>query len=298
MSSETEAFSPLASVVFLGIPGFAHKPVAEHALLRKQLDASIAAASLPLDAADRIILDALDGAAIVVLSNPLGALQAAQRALGAAVGGPFGVGLNHGPVTLAAGEGNEAGLMGDGIDAAMRIAAFAPAGGLLVSRSFRDALVESAPDLARQFQPAGTFTDTHVRAHELFLLDDAASRARNRRRIGLVVLACVGILGLGLGARFALRSLVESRQPAFLVFDIRPQGEIFVDGVSKGRATAVTRLQVAAGAHTVEVRHGRFPPFVTEVNLNPGEQAQLKHSFVVPAAKKSRGFLEGFKFWQ
>lgn len=298
MSSETEAFSPLASVVFLGIPGFAHKPVAEQAKLRAQLDAAIATASMALDEADRIVLDALDGAALVVLSDPRDALRAAQRALAVAAGGPFGVGLNHGPVTLVTGEGNEPGLMGDGIDAAIRIAGFTTAGSLMVSRSFRDALAESAPDLAVKLQPAGTFTDAHVRAHELFSLDDAASRARARRRIGLVTLACVGILGLGAGARFALRSLVESRQPAFLVFDIRPQGEIFLDGETKGRAPALTRLQVAAGAHTIEVRHGKFPPFVTEVNLNPGEQLQVKHSFIAPGAKKNRGLLERLKFWQ
>jgi len=298
MSSETEAFRPLASVVFLVIPGFAHKAAAEQAKLRAQLDAAIAAASMLLNEADRIILEALDGAAMVVLADLRGALRAAQNTVADSAGVPFGVGVNHGPVTLIAGEGGESRLMGDGIDAAMRIGAFAPVGSLLVSRSFRDALEKNAPDLALQFQPAGTFTDAHVRAHELFSFDDAESRARNRRRMGWVMLACAGILALGVGARFALQSLVESRQPAFLVFEIRPQGEIFIDGVSKGRATAVTRLQVAAGAHTVEVRHGRFPPFVTEVNLNPGEQVQLKHSFVVPAAKKSRGFLEGFKFWQ
>lgn len=298
MSSETEAFSPLASVVFLGIPGFAHKPVPEQAKLRTQLDAAIASASVPLNEQDRIILDALDGAALVVLSDPRGALQAAQRAVASTSGGPFGVGVNHGPVTLSMGEGGESGLMGDGIDAAMRIAAFASAGGLVVSRSFRDVLAESAPDLAVQFQPAGTFTDAHVRAHELFSIDDAATRARARRRMGMVMLACVGILALGVGARFALQSLVESRQPAFLAFDIRPQGEIFIDGVTKGRAPAVTRVQVAAGPHTVEVRHGKFPPFVTEVNLNPGEQLQVKHSFIAPGAKKNRGILEGLKFWK
>lgn len=298
MSSETEAFSPLASVVFLGIPGFAHKPVPEQAKLRSTLDAAIAAALLPLNEADRIILDALEGAAIVVLSDPRDALQAAQTALAAVEGVSLGVGVNRGPVTLLAGEGNESGLMGDGIDAAIRIAGFAPVGGMLVSRSFRDALVEGAPDLAGKFQPAGTFTDSHVRAHELFSLDGAALRAQTRRRFAWAMLASMGILALGVGARFALQNLVESRQPAFLLFDIRPQGEIFLDGVTKGKAPALSRLQVAAGAHTVEVRYGKFPPFVTEVNLNPGEQLQVKHSFIAPAAKKNRGLLERFKFWQ
>ena len=102
---------------------------------------------------------------------------------------------------------------------------------------------------------------------------------------------------MGAGARFVLQSLVESRQPAFLIFDIRPQGEIYVDGVMKGKAPAVTRLQVAAGVHTIELRNGKFPPFVTEVELSPGEQMQVKHSFAAPAAQKRRGLMERLKFW-
>ena len=298
MSSETESFSPLASVVFLGVPGFAHKPVNEQARLRAQVDAAFAAASLQLNEADRIVLDAADGVAVVVLGNPRGALQAAQFSLAAAAGVTLGVGINHGPVTLVAGERNESRLMGDGIDAAISIAGFAPPGGLLISRSFRDALAENAPDLAAGFHGAGTFTDARVRAHELLSLEGAGRRGETRRFISFAALVCVGILALGVGARFALQSLVESRQPAFLLFDIRPQGEIYVDGVMKGKTPAVTRLQVAAGAHTIEVRHGKFPSFVTEVNLNPGEQFQVKHSFTAPATKKSRGLLERLKFWQ
>ena len=298
MSSETDSFRPLASVVFLGIHGFAHKPVAEQAKLRTQVDAVVATATMQLAEADRIILDAPDGAAIVVLANPQGALQAAERAIAATADLPMGVGINHGPVKLATGERNDSRLIGDGIDAAVSIAGFACPGDLLVSRSFRDALAESTPDLAVRFHRASSFTDARVRAHELFSLDSAASLAQTRRLISFAALACLGILALGVGARWALQSLVESRQPAFLVFDIRPQGEIYVDGVMKGKAPALTRLQVVAGTHTVEVRNGKFPPFITEVDLSPGEQMQVKHSFTAPATQKRRGLLERLKFWR
>ena len=297
MSSETDCFSPLASVVFVGIPGFAHQPVTEQVRLRAQVDEAIAAAAMPLNEADRFVLDAADGSAVVVLGNPRNALLAAERALAATAGVPLGMGINHGPVTLAAGERNASRLIGDGIDAAISIAAFAPPGELLISRSFRDALAESAPALAARFHGAGTYTDVHVRAHELFSLDGAALRAQTRRLFLFAALASAGILALGVGARLALQSLVEARQPAFLVFDIRPQGEIFVDGVMKGKAPTVTRLQVAAGTHAIEVRNGKFPPFTTEVNLSPGEQLQVKHSFTAPTAQKRHGLLERLKFW-
>ncbi|MEO8103341.1 MAG: PEGA domain-containing protein [Betaproteobacteria bacterium] len=297
MSSESDSFSPLASVVYLGIPGFTRQPVAGQATLRRQLDDAVVAATAPLHEADRIVLDAPDGAAIVILSRPCDALAAGQRALAAAADDAFGVGINHGPVTLLAAERNDSRLIGDAIDAAMSIAGFAPPGGLLVSRSFRDALAQSAPELAGQLQPAGTFTDVHVRAHELFSLDTLAARAQTRRRLAFAALAGAGILALGVGARLAWQGLEEYRQPAVLVFDIRPQGDIYVDGVMKGKAPAVTRLQVPAGNHTLEVRHGRFPPFVTEVNMAPGEEMQVKHSFLAPATRRNRGLLERLKFW-
>lgn len=298
MSSETDSFRPLASVVFLGIPGFADKPVAEQARLRTDVVSAVAAGATQLDESERIILDTPSGAAIVVLGNPSAAFQAAERALDASIGVTLGAVINHGPVRLAIDERHDSLLIGDGIDAAVSIAGFVRPGQLLVSRSFRDALAEHTPTVAMNFHRANTITDAHHRTHEVFTLDAVASRAQTRRRVALAALACVGIVALGIGARFALQSLVESRQPAFLVFDIRPQGEIFVDGVMKGRAPAVTRLQVAAGTHMIEVRNGKFPSFLLEVDLSPGEQLQVKHSFTAPATQKRRGLLERLKFWR
>ncbi len=298
MSSQTDSFRPLASVVYLGIPGFTRKSVGEQAKIRTQMDDAVAAAASVLNEADRIILDAPDGAAIVVLGNAQGAMDAAERAIATTADAAIGVGINHGPVRLSGGEGDGSRLLGDGIDAAASIAGVANPGELLVSRSFRDALAEHAPQRATLFHHAKTFTDAQVRAHELFSKDVVASRTRSRRLVWLAALACVTILALGVGARFALESLVEARQPAFLVFDIRPSGEIYLDGEMKGKTPAITRLQVAAGRHTIEVRNSKYPPFITEVSLSPGEQMQVKHSFIAPAAQKRRGLLERLKFWQ
>lgn len=298
MNSKIDSFRPLACVVYLGIPDFAQKPVAEQARLRAHLEAVVAAAATPISEADRIVLDSPEGAAIVVLGDPRAALDAAMRACAASEGGPLCVGINRGPVRLAGGASNDSMLLGDGIDAAIIIAGFAPAGKMLMSRSFRDALAEAAPALAAKFQRAGTFTDRNLRAHELFSQDSAAEARQNRRVLVYAGFACVAILALGGAARLALQSLAASRQPAILVFDIRPQGDIYLDGVMKGRAPAVTRMQVAPGTHAIEVRHGKYPPFVTEVSLNPGEQMDVKHSFIAPLKPKRPGLLERFKFWQ
>lgn len=297
MSSETDSFSPLASVVFLGIPDFARKPVSEQTRLRLQIDAAVATGTAVLNEEDRVVLDAPDGAAIVVLGNPPGALQAAQRALAAHTDVPMGVGINHGPVKLATGARNDSWLMGDGIEAAGIIAGFAPPSGLLVSRSYRDALSVCAPHLAEELHPAGVFTDSRIRSHELFSPDSAALRAKGRRQLVAGALVCVAILALGVGARFALQNLIESRLPALLEFDSRPPGEIYVDGVLKGKTPALSRLQVPPGEHTIEIRSGKFPPYVVEVDLAPGEQMRVKHSFPVPA-KKRRALFDRLKFWQ
>ncbi len=300
MSTETDSFRPLASVFYLGIPGFTHKTVPEQVKLRAQLDAAVAAAASPLAEADRLVLDAPDGAAIVVLGNPRAALQAAERAIAIAAteSATLCAGINHGPVKLANDQRKDSLLVGDGIDAAVAIAGFARPGQLLVSRSFRDALAETAPSLAMKFHRAGNFTDKNIRAHELFSLNAVAPGKVSRRLFFIAAVASVGIVALGGAARLALQSLATSRQPATLVFDIRPQGEIDIDGVMKGKAPAITRLQVSPGVHLIEVRNGRYPPFVTEVNLSPGEQMDVKYSFIAPTKPKRAGFMERFKFWK
>ena len=297
MSSEPDSFSPLASVVFLGIADFARKPVGEQARLRTQIDAAVAAGIAVIDEQDRVVLDAPDGAAIVVLGNPPGALHAARRALTTRTDVPMGVGINHGPVKLATGARNDSWLMGDGIEAAGIIAGFAPPGGVLVSRSYRDALIAHAPQLAEELHPAGVFTDTRIRSHELFSPDSAALRAKGRRQFMVAALACAAILAFGAGARFALQSYLEARQPAMLEFDSRPPSEIYVDGVLKGKTPALSRLPVPPGAHTIEFRSGKFPPYIVEVDLAPGEQMRVKHSFAAPVQKR-RTLIDRLKFWQ
>jgi hypothetical protein len=298
MNSNVDSFRPLACVVFLGIPDFAQKPVAEQARLRAHLDGVVAIAATPIVEADRIVLDSPEGAAIVVLGDVRAALDAALRARDADESGVLCVGVNRGPVTLAGSASSDSMLIGDGIDVAIIVAGFATAGKMLVSRSFCDALGIAAPTYAANFQRVGIFTDQNLRGHELFSHDSAAGSRRHRRALAYAGLACIGVLALGGAARLAVQSLAASRQPAILVFDIRPQGDIYLDGVMKGRAPAVTRLQVAPGTHAIEVRNGKYPPFVTEVSLNPGEQMDVKHSFIAPLKPKRPGLLEKLKFWQ
>src|SRR5688572_6119141 len=134
--------SLFASVVFLKIQDFARRPATEQARLRAQLQAVVAVTAAEIPPVGRVMLDAADGAAVVVLDDPRAALRLAERSLSAvAVGLPLSAGLNHGALELAGRKGGE-GMTGDGIAVAAAVAALAGAARVLASRSFRDAVAE------------------------------------------------------------------------------------------------------------------------------------------------------------
>jgi class 3 adenylate cyclase len=196
------ATTALASVVFLKMHEFPRRPVTEQARLRAQLEAAVAITTAELDPTSRIILDAADGAAVVVLGDPLGALRLAERALfSASAGLPLSVGINHGAVQLAgAGRGDE-GLAGDGIAVAANVAEFAAPSALLVSRSFRDALADAQPGREAEMLSAGSFTDAGLRTHEIFAPDHRVPARRRRRFVAASVAAAILFVGAGVGAR-------------------------------------------------------------------------------------------------
>jgi len=224
--------SVFASVVFLKVQEFARRPVSEQARLRAQLEAVVAITTADIEPAGRIVLDASDGAAIVVLRDPAGALRLAQRALTAVAAGlPLSAGLNHGAVQLtnggkgnnAGGKGNNAGgrgnnagrsgegMAGDGIAVAASVAEFATPPRLLASRAFRDALADSAPGLEASLVPAGTLTDPGLRAHELFRPDPGAARRRAWRYTAAGTAAVVALLGASVAVRIS-----QEGQEAFM----------------------------------------------------------------------------------
>jgi hypothetical protein len=201
--------SLVASVAFLKIQDFARRSATEQARLRAQLQAVVAVTAADIAPASRIMLDAADGAAIVVLDDPRGALHLAQRALTAVtVGLPLSAGLNHGALQLSGRKGGE-GMTGDGIAVAAAVAAFGAPPRLLASRSFRDALAEAAPGLEAALGPAGTFTDPGLRTHELFSLDHGAITRRSRRYTAVAMVLAIALVGGGV----AVRSSTAGQQP-------------------------------------------------------------------------------------
>lgn len=278
----------LASAVVLKIQEFTRRPVAEQTKLKAQVEALVALAIRSLPAAERIVLDASDGVAVVVLGSPKDALELAERSQAAAADLPLGIGVNHGPVKPATDALRGPGLVGDGLAAGMTLANVATPGRFLASRSFYEALEAFAPSRADDLGAAGVFTDSNVRTHELFALDQQAAHARRRRLIAVGTLAVIGILGLGLAARVVRHGGVMA-QPAVIEFEITPRGEVFIDGVLKGRTPPLKRLEVRPGPHTIEVRNSSYPPLRLEVNLGSAEEMTISHSFSSPkSATKSK----------
>jgi class 3 adenylate cyclase len=212
MTKKNDPATLFASVVFLKIQEFARRPVQEQTRMRAQLEAVVAVAAAEIEPAGRVVLDASDGIAVVVLGAPRAALALAERALAASAAGlPIAAGINHGAVRLAGGKKHD-GMIGDGIAVAANVAEFAPPARLLASRTFRDAVADAAPGAEAILVPAGTFTDPGLRAHELYGPDAAAPARRRRRMRALAVASICVFVGAGMG----VRASADPRQPRFL----------------------------------------------------------------------------------
>jgi hypothetical protein len=253
----------------------------------------------------------------VVLGDPAAALRFARRSSAGGDGVRVAAGISHGPVRVAEGGGSSV-VLGDGLAVADAVAGLAPQGRIAATREFRDALARAAPAEAWHLAPAGMQNDARERSHELFLADEMTAAARRRKMLLALVAAFVGIVAIGIVARMGLEDArrpvaapappvqpgkrVEAAKPpappalATLRLDIRPQGEVLVDGVAKGKSPPLVSLQVSPGRHRIEVRRPGASALVLQVDAGPGEELMIKHSFPAPPPKSAwRKFFDQFK---
>jgi PEGA domain len=281
----TEANAYPATVVFFGLADFGTQPVAAQAKLKEGLEFALAAALAPIKAAERLVVETRDGAAVVLLDEPDAALDFGNRVRAAAPALPLCIGINHGPVKLSLAGPHGPALVGDVLAAGAAVAGFAKPGATLVSRSYRDALAQAAPHRAKSLRPAGVFTDAAVRPHELFAPSAGAAVSHRRRLLLFGAVGAVGILGAGVVKRRArLRAEAEAaaRVPAVVSLAITPGGEILVDGRAQGMTPPLKTLELAPGRHDIVVRTGAHTPLTTRVDLAPGERFTLRHDFPPP----------------
>lgn len=278
--NEPSTLPSLASVIFARITEFVRRPVAEQARLRAQLEAALAVSLDEFPAGSRIVLDAPDGVAVVVLDDPAGALEIAQRCSRVtAAGVPVAIAINHGAVRPAPDDEGLQGLIGDAIGTAAAIAHYAGAGRLFVSRTFRDALAAAAPHRAVSLRPAGVFTDANVRTHEVLSPDPTVPGRRRKVLAAVGAIVMIGFAATAVMFREDIRREVYADHPGVLAFDIYPDGDVFVDGVPRGKSPPLAELRLDPGRHIVEVRKKGYPAYRYEVELRPGRVTNIELAF-------------------
>ena len=276
MSAAPPANPVHACVAVARIPQFEELPVVEQAQQKEQLEARVLGALGHVKADDRVVLDGEDGVALVLFGDIERALDVAVALQGSSSGSPVQVGVNYGPLALT-GTGPDARVFGDGLAEAASAAKFATPERLLVTERFAKALQAASPDRATELVPAGDYTDTRVRQHH-FLTPDRERRAMLRRRLtmyaagGAIVILLIGVLG-----RDIYQPMFRSR-PAVVKLDVKPRGEVFVDGVSVGRIPPLTEIQVAPGQRRIQVRERGYRPYEGTFEFKPGQRHTITHA--------------------
>jgi hypothetical protein len=186
-------------------------------------------------------------------------------------------GLNFGPLALAA-RGSEVRVVGDGLASAMTAARFASPEKILVTKDFAAALGEASPQRAGELDAAGEFTDTRVRLHSFYTPSVHKARSRRAALVRYAVAGVVGILLLGVAGRAGYRRVFPP-SPAIVKLEVKPRGEVFVDGVSQGQSPPLSQVEIPAGRHVIQVRSPGYAPLELNLNLSAGEQATVTHTF-------------------
>jgi hypothetical protein len=212
--------------------------------------------------------------ALVLYGEPAQALEVAQAVFRK---GPVHAGVNYGPLALSS-RGADAKVFGDGLVGAAAAARFATPERLLLTQDFAKALEATSPERAGELSTAGEFTDTRVRLHSFFTPDEKRKRARRRDLIMKAVAGVSVILFAGVLAREAVERLFPP-PPATIRLVVKPRGEVYVNGMYKGRTPPVTEFQVLAGKHLIEIKSAGSPTVEIPVELTPGEQMTITHTF-------------------
>ena len=168
----------ICSVLFLDIVEYSKKSVTGQISLKDRFNAYLSDAIHDMPVSDRIILDTGDGAAVNFLGDVESALTAALRLRESLLNEDpkiepqllVRIGVNLGPVRLVRDINGQPNIVGDGINVAQRIMAFADASQILVSRSYYDAVSRLSPEYSGMFHYQGSRTDKHVREHEIYAI--------------------------------------------------------------------------------------------------------------------------------
>ena len=107
--------------------------------------------------------------------------------------------------------------------------------------------------------------------------------SRRREFLASNALLFAAIVGAGAVGRISVHRWRLT--PATLGFDVRPWGEVLVDGTLKGKSPPLSRMAISAGRHTIEIRHPGRATFTQEIDIDPGDTLVIEHWFEAPGKR-------------
>ncbi|MDP2914892.1 MAG: PEGA domain-containing protein [Candidatus Aminicenantes bacterium] len=76
-----------------------------------------------------------------------------------------------------------------------------------------------------------------------------------------------------------LTQVVAANASAFILLDIKPSGEVYVDGKMMGSSPPMEFVQVTPGRHKIEIKKSPFPVYTQTIDLKPSENIKISHVF-------------------
>ncbi len=279
MAADSASRTLVLSVVSVDLVGYSRKSVAEQMSLKDNFNQLLLEAIHDIPVADRIILDTGDGVAMGFLGDPEDALYVAmfmhrsisrevERQPGGMAGkssveranGAIRIGINLGPVKLAVGVGGQPNIIGDGINVAERIMAFAQPGQLTASRPFFEIMSRMSGHYATLFEFAGVHTDKQVRAHDVYLVGKSVAafqqaeqgvRERAAQRAGLAVIPHAKFVAASVVSHAPKKAAAPPAPTPAPVFVERHAGLInFLENRKKVAAATTLLAMIAVGLGT------------------------------------------------
>jgi serine/threonine protein kinase len=80
---------------------------------------------------------------------------------------------------------------------------------------------------------------------------------------------------------------IAPAKPALAKLSIKPWGEVFVNGESRGVSPPLKSLSLPAGDYRIEIRNGDYPVHTENLSLKSGQALSITHAFVdAPSTSK------------
>jgi TonB family protein len=189
----------IGSVLAVDLVGYSKRTVDEQINTKEAFNHLLVQALAQVRPEERIILDTGDGAAIAFLGDPdvclavglelRDRLMEEAEKLGARAGeGPVRIGMNLGSLKVTMDLNGRPNVIGDVLNTAERVMAFAQPGQIVATRSFHEMVSRLSAAHAAMFHPEGNHTDRNGREHEIYIVEDpqrvrraAAARTAARR---------------------------------------------------------------------------------------------------------------------